>query len=220
MKTFVDSVKTFFDSVLRFLGLKRNSKYVDKYIRDANVRSAIFMASIIVILELWLIIRQTNKYLIPGWQGAANHFEFVFSYTSNFFLFLFIGIAVLFFSINHSKKALGNKRVLIGNLTTAGVAFLYSFFIFLESKIAFKAWDSFSNQMANILLIALYVFAFFLASVIILSTIYRYIKGKELSFLTNITMILFAGMCVIFGVNNDYLWSLPPYLEAIHLRSC
>ena len=56
-------MKKFFGRVAEVLGFNKNTKYVNNYIREANVRSAIFMSAVIIILELWLIFRQTQKYL-------------------------------------------------------------------------------------------------------------------------------------------------------------
>ncbi len=49
-----------------FWGFRRNDKYVSKYLNDANIRSSIYMSFIVISIEIWMIIRQFNKYIIPG----------------------------------------------------------------------------------------------------------------------------------------------------------
>ena len=57
----MDTVKKGLRSIAKFLGLNRNSKYVNHYLMEANVRSMIYMTAVIVILEVWLIIYQHVK---------------------------------------------------------------------------------------------------------------------------------------------------------------
>ena len=47
---------------LDLFGFRRNSKYVKKYFNEANMRSTIYMSFVIIVLEIWLVIRNTNKY--------------------------------------------------------------------------------------------------------------------------------------------------------------
>ena len=71
----MEKVKLVFSKIAEFLGFKRNSKYVDDYIHKANMRSGIFMAAVVAILEIWLVIRQHQKYIIPQVKAGTNYFE-------------------------------------------------------------------------------------------------------------------------------------------------
>ena len=70
-------MKKFWIRVLDILGLRRNSKYVSKHLEDANMRSGIYMAAIIVIIEVWMIIRRlvedVPERMIPAAQGGPAH---------------------------------------------------------------------------------------------------------------------------------------------------
>ena len=84
------------------LGFRKNSPYVKNYINDANIRSSIYMAFIIVVLEIWLIIRQTTEYIIPNWDNAMltqNAFQYVFSYISYYLLFIVVGASMFLFAL-------------------------------------------------------------------------------------------------------------------------
>ena len=59
-------VKTFFSKFAEMFGFKKHTKYVSSYLHKANIRSGVFMAAIVAILEIWLVIRQHNKYIIPS----------------------------------------------------------------------------------------------------------------------------------------------------------
>ena len=79
---------------LNIFGIRKNSKYVKGYLNETNMRSAIFMSVVIFVLEIWLVIRQTQKYIIPGVQALGNNadfasvFKIIFQNTSNFFIFI------------------------------------------------------------------------------------------------------------------------------------
>ena len=69
-----------------FFGFRKNSNYVRNYIIDANVKSSIYMAFIIIALEIWMIIRNVGKYVSPLWSNYGT------SFTSNFdLLFTYLG---------------------------------------------------------------------------------------------------------------------------------
>ena len=83
----ISFLKNTWEKVRRIFGFHHNSKYVSDYLNDANMRSSIFMSSIIVVLETWLLIRQTEKYIIPTMTNPENTkslFQVVFTNTSNF----------------------------------------------------------------------------------------------------------------------------------------
>ena len=194
-------MKNFLLNVAKLFGFNKNSKYVNRYIREANIRSAVFMAAVIIILEIWLIFRQMDKYLIPGWGSkTVSGFDFVFAYTSNFFLFLFVGISVLIFCYTHQLKRLDPKKNFIINSVASGLTVIYSFFVFKETM----NWSNLSKSLSSALLIGIYVIAFLLAVLIILFCLFSYIKKVNLPALLNLIMIFFTAMCIFFGVKVSY----------------
>ena len=60
---------------LNIFGIRKQSKYVKNYLNEANMRSAIFMSFVIFVLEVWLVIRQTRKYIIPTMQDPGNTYS-------------------------------------------------------------------------------------------------------------------------------------------------
>ena len=65
LKVQMGTLSKIWNGFLNIFGLRKKSKYVKNYLNEANMRSAIFMSSVIFVLEIWLIIRQTHKYVIP-----------------------------------------------------------------------------------------------------------------------------------------------------------
>ena len=45
-----------FDSIKKFLGIERYSKYTSDYFDRSNIRSSLYVASVVVVLELWMIL--------------------------------------------------------------------------------------------------------------------------------------------------------------------
>lgn len=111
----MSTLKKFWDKFRDVFGLHRNSKYVSNYLNDANMHSGIFMSGVIFVLEVWLLIRQTDKYIIPTLTSPDNKYSFfrvVFTNTSNFWLLLSFGAAMFFYCLFYKKMKGNNKRLL------------------------------------------------------------------------------------------------------------
>ena len=81
---------------LSIFGIRRNSKYVKDYLDRANLRSGIYMAAVIVVIETWLLFRQLFTYIIPKVGALTNPtfndvFKIFFSYWGNYLLLMFLG---------------------------------------------------------------------------------------------------------------------------------
>ncbi|MCR5079288.1 MAG: EAL domain-containing protein, partial [Bacilli bacterium] len=181
------------------LGFTKNSPYVKNYIADSNIRSGIFMGGTVVILEIWLIIRQTFKYIIPEWEqwGSSG----IMLYTSTFILFLLVGLSIATFSIVYESKRIKRKTRLALYLATAGATVLYCIYVFFEN---YKEYDSLRNIISNTTLIITYVAAFATGSAILVYAIVDYLKPKKRMWLCNVIFILFAVMCFAFGMKVSY----------------
>ena len=102
LKSDMKYLKKFWGGFLNIFGFRKNSKYVKSYLNEANMRSAVYMSSIIIILEIWLVIRQTNKYVIDRWSNPAysyGPFQVIFQFTSSYFLLMFFGVTMLLYSL-------------------------------------------------------------------------------------------------------------------------
>ena len=101
---------------LEIFGFRKNSKYVKNYLNEANMRSGIFMSAVVFVLEAWLVLRQTQKYIVPSVQALESVtfqavFKIIFQNTSNFFLLMFFGVAMFVYSLQYlsNKKSLSKR---------------------------------------------------------------------------------------------------------------
>ena len=203
-------VKLFFKLLLqqslRMLGLNKKSKFVVQYINNVNVRSGIFMGVVVMILEVWLIIRTFNKYIIPNW-GPTSDFFFIMGYISYYILFFLVGLAITVFCYTYTTPKVKNKTKFILNLVCGGLVFLYSFYIFKEpmTKIGTNESGMFKYYVQNSLLIALYVVAFLLGgSIIAFALLNKFNKTKFLNIFVVAVIVLFGLMCLAFGIRVSY----------------
>ncbi len=76
------SKRGFISAIRDGLGFYKNSPYVREHMRDANARSAIYMALVIVLVELYMIIRYIKKYVIedPKCDSIGEFFEYTYRY--------------------------------------------------------------------------------------------------------------------------------------------
>lgn len=92
------------DWFLRLMGFERHTEYVSAYFRDANVRSSIYMSFVVMVLEIWMIQRYLDRYVLnPGEKGAVSLSEF-FGYTKNFWLLLAVGIAMFVYALMYMRR--------------------------------------------------------------------------------------------------------------------
>lgn len=204
MKEFI---KSFWDKFREIFGLKRNDKYVRNYLNEANMRSGVFMAAIIFALEMWLLVRQTNKYILPSLSGVNDFpgfFELVFKNTSNFWIMLSFGAAMMIYCAqylgNKSSKGKMITTIVFASLSLAFVAMLPFEFIF--KSIAFG--KSTRGDIAGAFKLTFYIAVFLFAVAVIFASIYHYKGGRAASLSSVIVISLFSLVCLMFGVMVSY----------------
>ncbi len=183
-------------------GLRKNSKYVNNYINEANIRSSIYMAFIVIVLEIWMIIRNVNKYVVPGWAeyvGFNSRFDLLYTYVGLYILFIMCSAAVLFFAITFYKE-IHNKGTLITNLVLSGICVLWPFLLFLE-HLNFEGSKSIVNSITTLVV---YFSMPLLGGSIALHTLYWKKNDSNNSKLGMLVIICFAIVCLAFGVKVGY----------------
>ena len=193
------------DSFLNIFGLKRNSKYVKNYLNEANMKSGIFMSFVIFVLEIWLVIRQADKYVIPKISGGMNWFEAVFKYTSLYFVMMFFGAAMFMYSMQYISNRKSKSKMIVP-IVFAALSIALCCLLPLEFKyksiILNASLDAVTIQ--GILKLFFYVAVFAFDFGIIFSSIYRYRGGKRASLSSVMVISLFALVCLAFGVMVSY----------------
>ena len=171
----------FWNGFLNIFGIRKNSKYVKNYLNEANMRSAIFMSSVIFVLEIWLVLRQTQKYIIPTLMDPNNTysvFQVIFQNTSNFFLLMSMGFAMFIYSIQYVSKVRTVKR-LVWTIVFAGFSLIICCLLPLEFYYKSIKFTSEINTIKGIFKIFFYISVILFDVGIIFASIYRY-RGPSL----------------------------------------
>ncbi len=98
-------------AILNALGLEKHSDYVRDYFDNVNMRKCIYMSTVIIVLELWMIIRLTRKIFKDNLHSQFMHlFE---KYYSNYLILLFMGLIMLIYSIRFIRGKCRNRAMII-----------------------------------------------------------------------------------------------------------
>ena len=199
-KTFGRQSKNVFFKVTDFLGFKKNSPYVNAYIHRANIRSGVFMAAVVAILEMWLVIRQHDKYIIDAVKAGTPYFKSLFDNTSLFWLQMIMGISMFFYCLYYLKDK-KSKGLMITVIIFSSIGIILCSLLPLEKRISEYRSD---RQVDTILLIALYASILAYHIVTIVASILKY-RGKKVDWLQSVTVItIFATCLLIFGIKVSY----------------
>ena len=195
---------------LNIFGIRKQSKYVKNYLNEANMRSAVFMSFVIFVLEVWLVIRQTRKYIIPTMQDPANTyslFRVVFSNTSLYFLMMFFGVAMFVYSLQYVSKRKSLSKMIIP-IVAAGISLAICCLLPFEFSYGTINFDLNTTTQAkairSLLRLLFYVSVILFDIVIIFSSIYKYKGGQRGSLSSILVISLFALVCLMFGTMVSY----------------
>ena len=197
----MSKVKKFFSKAADMFGFKKSSKYVSDYLHKANMRSGVFMAAIVAILEIWLVIRQHDKYIIPlVTTKSYPYFETLFDYTSLFWLQMLMGISMLLYCLFYLRDKT-SKGLFVSVLVASALGAILCCLLPLEKGL--KSTNP-NKLVDKVLLICLYSAIFIYHAVVIAASITKY-KGKKIDWLHSITVIsVFATCLLIFGIKVSY----------------
>ena len=199
------TLKKIFVGFINLFGIPHNNRYVKDYLNASNMRSAVYMSSIIVLLEMWMIVRRFVEDLVPLWQksGSSNYFMDVFSNTSGFWLLLSLGITMLFYSLLYLDKKRRDKHFIV-LLICAGITIVFTFLFPLELYPQAKLDKYLASPWKFMLLILLYSSIMLFAISTILAAFYQKKGGKQ-EWVTSVFVIsCFAFACLVFGVRVSY----------------
>ena len=194
---------------LNIFGIRRNSKYVKNYLNEANMRSAIFMSVVIFVLEIWLVLRQTQKYIVPQVQnlgGSANFssvFKIIFQNTSNFFILMSMGFAMFFYSLQYISGR-GSLKKMVTAIVFGGFSLCICALMPLEFKYNSIKFTTEVNTIKGIFKIVFYISVILFDIGIIFASIYRYKGGRRDSVGSVMVISLFAFVCLMFGIMVSY----------------
>ena len=205
-ENFVKQMKRFGSFLVNLFGLKRNNSYVTKYLNDANIRSSIYMSFIVIGIEIWMIIRQFQKYIIPGFDEYVQEgnvlttsyvMQAIFNNTSLYLLFIMVSLAVLVYAINYLYKGYCGKTRRVINYVVGGLCVLWIFLLIPQNVNYTKVIDATT-------IIALYATLPVLGIIIVLDTLHRWKKNKNNTILSVLVIVCFALVCLLFGIKVGF----------------
>jgi hypothetical protein len=89
------------DSLKRFLGLEKFSKYTQEYFDKSNIRSSLYVSSVVILLELWMIFST----LFFQYFGDLNRSKnWLITHIGSYILLLISAGILFFYSFLHQKK--------------------------------------------------------------------------------------------------------------------
>ena len=96
-------------ALLRGLGFEKQSRYVHDYFYMTNMRASIYMSIVVIVLEIWMIIRMTMQIINYNLQSNfAHYFE---KYYSNYLVLLASGVLMLFFAVRYIKVKTKDRAI-------------------------------------------------------------------------------------------------------------
>lgn len=198
-------MKKAFSFFSHIFGFEKLSKYENEYLHDANIRSSSYMGAIVVLLEIWMLIRQTYSKIIPKYQAGGDLFRLVVQYTTKYWLFLLIGLGIMLFCMFYQRGKRLPKGQYIALTAIGSACILYTAVLRLETFI--KAGDSITPVMAgimNAMLVSVYFFLLVIGVSIVVYAICAYLKNKRIVILEHLTIIAFTLVCLAFGIFVSY----------------
>ncbi len=196
-------------AVMRFLshlfGFDRLSRYENDYLHDANIRSCSYMGFIVVLLEVWMLCRQTYSKIVPKYQAGGDLAALFIKYTTKYWLFLLIGLGLMLFCLFYQRGKQLTKGRFITLLVFGVACMLYTAVLSLETFT--QAGETITPVMAmimNIMLVSVYVFLFLIGAAITLYALFDRLKNRKIVLLEHVAITGFTLVCLAFGIFVSY----------------
>lgn len=107
-------------TVKSWLGIEKQSKYVNEYFHTTNMKASIYMSAVIIVLELWMIIRMTRSIFTDHLQKVF--WVLVEKYYTNYFVLLASGLIMLAFALKHTTQKTGSRWLGLPAIVVCGLA--------------------------------------------------------------------------------------------------
>ena len=198
-------MKNIFSVIAGILGFEKLSRYEVDYLHDANIRSCSYMGFIVVLLEVWMLIRQTYSKIVPKYQAGGDLFALFVKYTTKYWLFLLVGLGLMLFCLFYQREKRLSKGRFITLFALGAACMLYTAVLSLESFTSPS--ESVTPVMAgimNAMLVSIYVLLFVIGAAIAVYALVKYLKNRNIVILEHVAIIAFTLICLAFGVFVSY----------------
>ena len=96
------------DSLKHFLGIENYTKYTHDYFDNSNVRSSLYVSSVVVALELWMIL---STIFFQLWGNLNRSNQWIIIHIGCYCTLLVAALVLLIYSILFEKKKVHNHKV-------------------------------------------------------------------------------------------------------------
>ncbi len=106
------------------IGTGTRSPYVNQYFEEANIRSSVYMSAVVIVLELWMIIRTFVKYVLLS--DTSRDLNWIVSHFYSYFILLAIAVIVFVYAVGYLRNHYSGRktgRVLIIIFAALCIAF-------------------------------------------------------------------------------------------------
>ena len=197
----MNKVKKAWDFIRDIFGFRKNSSYVKSYLNDSNVKSSIYMSFIIILLEIWMILRRfyLDKYIPDHWAQFDDKFQLLFAYTGQYVLFTLSSVSMFLFGIFYQKEN-KTKATFIASLIIGALDILWFFLLFVEIGYGNVKGAS----VSSVITIIIYSIMPILGAFIIANTFYSKKYDNDNSAFSTGVVICFSLICLLFGISVGY----------------
>ena len=175
--------------LIRELGFTKNTGYQNKYINETNIRTAVYMSFIVMVLELWMMIRYVQ-------QRPGRTFTEYFDGETNY-LILFSAALILFtFAFRYTKSLAEARMIRIVPMAVLALdVVMIGRYIFRNSAQMTTGQMLFGMKYHILLLI--------LAGAYLIYEMVIEESGQRDNMYGQFMNVLFAIICVGFGVETS-----------------
>ena len=140
-----------FERIKKFIGADRHSPYIKNYFDKSNIRSAVYVTSVIIALEVFMII---NISVRQFFEETRRTREWFIIHLSCYSILLLASLCLFIYSIRHIKKPVKNRTL-----------FEILKYIFSIVALAFGIYISFldytkGEQFVTLMTMTIFVFCF------------------------------------------------------------
>ena len=97
-----------FERIKKFIGADRHSPYIKNYFDKSNIRSAVYVTSVIIALEVFMIINISARQFFEETRRTR---EWFIIHLSCYSILLLASLSLFIYSIRHIKKPVKNRTL-------------------------------------------------------------------------------------------------------------
>lgn len=96
------------EKIKTFLGIGKRTPYVNEYFDKSNIRSSIYVSSVVILLEVFMIANTTIRQFSEETRRSTQWF---ITHISCFVILLLAAVVLLIYSLRHIKKLSSNRNL-------------------------------------------------------------------------------------------------------------